>query len=75
MNKVTLNSVEAKEYNDMVVNRISTILPGTYYFRFFFKDKSTPARIARRFYEDVSDNLFPRVRLVGKTSSEGYIIS
>lgn len=35
MNKVTLNSVEAKEYNDMVVNRISTILPGTYYFRFF----------------------------------------
>lgn len=49
MNKVTLNSVEAKEYNDMVVNRISTILPGTYYFRFFFKDKIHTMRIAEGF--------------------------
>lgn len=75
MSKVKLNSIETKEYNSHVLNKIPTLLPGTYYFRDFFKDQATSARIARKFYEDVCDNLFPRVSLVGQLSREGYLVS
>ena len=75
MRKVILNSDELKEYDNKVINIIPTLPLGTYYFRDFFKGQATSPRIARRLYEDVSDNVFPKVTLAGKLAREGYVIS
>lgn len=74
MRRVILNNDETKEYNSKVVNVIPRLLPGTYYVRDFFKGQATPARIARKFYEDVNDGIFHRVTLAANFSREGYVI-
>lgn len=73
--KIVLNADEEKLYSDNIVNVIPHLAKGTYLFRDFFKGQATSARIARKFYEDVCNNVFLRVTLVGTRSREGYVIS
>ena len=68
-----LNETEQIEYNTYVVGVIPTLLPGTYYFRDFFKNRITSARIGRKFYEDVASGIYPTISLAGTKASDGYI--
>lgn len=75
MKRIVLNSTEKAEYEEKIVRVIPTLQPGKYIFRDFFKGCVTSPRIARKFFEDVRDHVFPRVSFVGKLSREGYIVS
>lgn len=72
---INLNQLEQNEYNTYIVSVVPSLLPGTYHFRDFFKNRVTSARIGRKFYEDVVSGIFPRISLVGTKASEGYICS
>jgi hypothetical protein len=73
--KIVLNSAELEEYNKKIVSVIPTLQPGKYYFKDFFIGDVTSPRIARKFFEDVRDHVFPRVSFAGRLSREGYIVS
>ena len=69
-----LNSCEQIAYGKYFVNVVSTMKPGIYYIKDFFKTDPSVPRIARKFYEDVNNNIFPNVTLANKLSNEGYLI-
>lgn len=70
---MNLNQMEQIEYNTFIVAVVPTLLPGTYYFRDFFKNRITSARIGRKFYEDILNGVYPNITLVGTKASEGYV--
>ena len=72
--KITLNSAEKRVYTDKIVDVIPTLPPGTYQFKDFFNGQPTSARLGRMLYQDVVNNIFPNVKLLGKLAREGYII-
>lgn len=75
MRKIKLNANELAEYNAKVINKVMYLNPGVYYFRDFFLGGVTCARLGGKLYEDVRDNKFPNISLVGKYAKEGYLIS
>lgn len=70
---ITLNKTEENEYNTYIVAVVPTLSPGTYYFRDFFKNRITSARIGRKFYEDTVKGVYPNITLAGTKASEGYV--
>lgn len=71
--KFVLNEAEQKTYDTCIVSKLPT-LHGIFFFKDFFPNQATSARIGRKFREDVTSNLFPNVKLVGTLAREGYII-
>lgn len=71
---IGLNIAETVEYKK-VLNTISSLPPGNYLPRDFFKPRPAVPRIARRLYEEVVAGNIEGLSLVGNTSAEGYIKS
>lgn len=79
---IELTKIEKKEYQELVIEKLKKMqeeeAPGeiTMFIRDFFaqEGRSTPPRIARRFFEEVRGNRFSNVRLKGSRSAEGYLI-
>lgn len=72
---IVLNIEEQKVYNDYIAKVIPQLAPGIYRFKDFFKGQATSARLARKLYEDVCNDVYPGATLKGTRSREGYIIS
>ncbi len=71
---VTLNVYEMRVYNKMVHDVIPGLAPGKYKVRDFLPGSVGVARIARRFYEEVTAGYISNVSLIGTKSSDGYLI-
>lgn len=69
---ISLTMNEKALYNEKFLQEIPKLKPGVYYVRDFFGDQPSVARIARRFFEEVTDGRFSNVVLNGELSSEGY---
>ena len=71
--KLTVN--EEHYYHNTFLVKVA-ILPKGFEFTasYLFDPLYTSARICRRFYEDVKAGLFPKIRLKGVRSREGYVV-
>ena len=71
---MNLNADENRSYQRNFVLKIPQMLPGSYSIKSFFGTEPSVPRIARKFYEDVNKGIYPRVKLLGKHSSDGYLV-
>jgi hypothetical protein len=70
-----LNHRESVIYNKNFKDAIKTLPPGVYYIKDFFENSPSVPRIARKFYEDVTNKVYPNVSLKKKYSCDGYYIT
>lgn len=71
---ICLTSDEETVYNEQFVERVPSLEPGLYYIRDFFGDKPSVPRIARRFFEEVSNGRYSNIVLNKELSREGYLV-
>lgn len=74
-----LNSIEESEYQVYVVEKISSLKKDmTYRFKDFFHPlgRSTPPRLARKFYEDIINGRYCKynLNLVSDYLRDGFIL-
>lgn len=79
LNPIVLNPIEKQEYERFVFSRISSLKKGRiYYFRHFFHPlgRSTPPRLARKFYEDIINGRYRKynLNLVSKYLRDGFYL-
>lgn len=71
---IFLSKAEADVYDDKFVKAAPNLTPGVYQIRDFFGTDPSVPRIARKFFEDVSNGFFKNIKLVGTRSRDGYIV-